>query len=592
MHATEARIDSPPRARRRSLGCWLTTLLFAALCVVWALYLRGFVDIGPLTALTLVGAGLGSLGITVVLASAWRAFTKPSALGSLLFGLLLSVGSLMTLAAAAPATLLGKTAIGKSLLEMRSDRLEDAMYEDDRDRVERIASRGLEPVPLDPFGEPLLFDAQDNGILELLLDAGLDPDARDEEGRTPLMLARDIERARLLLEAGADPNANSLDGWRVMDHATERRQDPSLKQLLLAHGASTENEPLPAPSTDWLVFRAGPDVFLGPSTAMLATSPAYRGEVASVLIVINNDSTTERVLRVEARLDNAALFVDASHGGRVENPLRVETHQTIRWPPLSLPPHAQGRLDLEVITRPQNDGFLSIDVRYRDQGDRTEENDTVLHLYEPLAWRSGSSGLRLASVFMPVLLLGVAAFVLGRLLKRTVRSLETANSGDHGASRPRRQWLTTLGLSISLLLLLQSIVGLFSPLTLEPAQCEILDEQLFLESVRSTSGSSRTSRATTRAVAAVATRIHVDGLEPIIATGSAAGLSSHDPGQPLVGIMTPCWVDREDPTQFAFRRAPSAFGIVGTVLVAFVAAILGVVRFRQRSRGGIPQSGR
>jgi ankyrin repeat protein len=72
-------------------------------------------------------------------------------------------------------------------------------------------------------------------VVQILLEAGADPNLADNKGETPLIVnARDTEIADMLISHGADVNAQADDGFTALINA----DTPELTHLLLQHGAN------------------------------------------------------------------------------------------------------------------------------------------------------------------------------------------------------------------------------------------------------------------------------------------------------------------------------------------------------------------
>ncbi|CAG8882976.1 unnamed protein product [Penicillium egyptiacum] len=80
------------------------------------------------------------------------------------------------------------------------------------------------------------------GIIRQFFDHGLDPNATTSDGEPLLCIQSNPASARELLLRGADPNRCSQRGASPLIRAiaSAREEDPSLIELLLAHGAKLE----------------------------------------------------------------------------------------------------------------------------------------------------------------------------------------------------------------------------------------------------------------------------------------------------------------------------------------------------------------
>jgi ankyrin repeat protein len=92
-------------------------------------------------------------------------------------------------------------------------------------------------------GQTLLHDAALVGEAELaavLIRSGADPDAREAEGHTPLYRASTGDVARVLLAAGATADVASGPTRGTALHQAARRDNISVAQALLDHGATID----------------------------------------------------------------------------------------------------------------------------------------------------------------------------------------------------------------------------------------------------------------------------------------------------------------------------------------------------------------
>jgi truncated hemoglobin YjbI len=92
-------------------------------------------------------------------------------------------------------------------------------------------------------GQTLLHDAALVGEAELaaeLIRSGADPDAKEAEGHTPLYRASTGDVARVLLAAGATADVASGPTRGTPLHQAARRDNVSVAQALLDHGATIE----------------------------------------------------------------------------------------------------------------------------------------------------------------------------------------------------------------------------------------------------------------------------------------------------------------------------------------------------------------
>jgi ankyrin repeat protein len=114
-----------------------------------------------------------------------------------------------------------------------------AVYQHDRDLVERLIKRGAEVNLANDYGATPLSTAAiaaDTDIINALLDAGAAPEARNADNETALMVvarAGNVDAARLLLQHGADVNAReNVAGQTALMWAAAYRH-PDMVRLLL-----------------------------------------------------------------------------------------------------------------------------------------------------------------------------------------------------------------------------------------------------------------------------------------------------------------------------------------------------------------------
>jgi len=608
--------------KRRRGGCLIPIVLGVALFFV----LRDFTDLPFAVGLALLAAVLGYWGGYLVFASLPDAFFNPWLAGTLVLGVLLLCGALLALAPAAPGDVLARSTLGWNLLESRIARLEAAIEADDVALAAKLAGRGLgDPAARDRFGNPVLHRASGADMVAALLDAGLDPDAADERGHTLLMRTDDIDVVRVLLAGGADPNARSRQGFTALMQQGD--QPAELIELLLEGGANVhaENDSgrtvadlmrgpgrallqryaggrllretgdvTPRGSDAWHVAGSGAP---GPGGAavMLDGEELRPGDVGALTIVVDNTGGADRVVSIEAVLDNGVLFVDASHGGAVQKLGRPGPTSTVRWPLLSLPADTRGALSLRVLARPDYavsdlaTGGWGVDVRVVDLPERTEQTFSI---HEERAGPDSRADLAdpftFVMAFLPTI---VVALVVIFLIRR--------RSGETHMERASR-FGRTFALACALLCLIVAaglLVSIAEPyVRFEAAPCEILDQRVVATLVESgpTSGSFRGSYSESRRptmqghpLAAVAIERDAGRL---ITAGWAAGGPTRSPqelrGFPI-GSTATCWIDAEEPRRFVIVRAPSAAAIFGILMLLGVALLLylGGTRLTRRKGG-------
>jgi hypothetical protein len=539
--------------------CWLLAV------AAWAYVLWGFVSTPSLVVLSLLGATLAVGGLYLASAAVRYVADSPWYLGAFLFGLALLAGAAATLTAGAPAELLVRRPSGWGILEGRAAGLGDAIADGDVALASRIARRGLgEAGPLGSDGRPLIHGVQDSAMLAALLGAGLDPDARDTDGVTLLMSTRDAGMARALLVAGADPNAATGLGTSVL--AASRDKDPEIQRLLREAGARDDGPGRVPPLTDWL---AGEEIATGSgegsgegSRVSLAPRPLRRGDVAALDVRLVNDSDEDRLLEVRAMLNDAAYFVGASHGGAIENPAQPQLVQTVRWPRLSLPAGREGRLELRVVARSDEDaGDLSVDVRIRSLPGIEEE---VLTAYESPA----TGDLR------PEEPTDGALVGFGAALGAGLAAAWRRRPATQKTRLPRALAAAAAALCAGL-----AAVLLWSALrpyrSFEETTCTVLDRRIALRSTRTSSTGSRGAGPSTTVYGVPVAAVRVGtAADPVVATGFAAGAFTRSVpelrGFPL-GAQVPCWTAPGNPREFTLVRRLPATGWLGTGMLALLA---------------------
>ena len=568
--------------RRRG---WGKVLLLVAVGL-WVFLLYGFISTRSLILLALVGPLILLAGLYLtkhVLASRWSA-------GGLVVGLLMLAGAVVTLAPAAPDRLLVLTTTGWEILDQRVLRLTEAIDAGDINVARRLAGRGLgDAAPLDASGRPVIHRAENAEMLTALLESGLDPDARDADDRTLLMVTRRPELARILLETGADIDVKDRSGFTLADvHAV----DEPLRRLLESYAGRpllqrADVDAVVRGRTDWWTVEKGAAATLERSAVTLDHRPVRRGDVATVRADIINRSADDRVLEVTATLNTAALFVAASHGGSIENPEQPQLVQTIRWPPLALAAHHQGRLELQIVTRSDHDsGDLAVDWQIRQLPNRQEE---TLRLHEPLDDAEGQTASQAVIWFYVAL---AAIFMAGPLLLirwwRARQRAAAVDSGVHGVAWVPASVVTALTGGLTMVLLWSMGEPLFR---FQEATCTILDRRFQVATSRSTTSLGRAgrrsgSRGTPYAVPLIAVRID-SGAAPVYATGFAVdvtGRSVEELRQFSLGASVPCWVDPNIASRFTLVRRPSLSSVAAIGTLSVLTLVLTALTRWLRSR--------
>lgn len=601
-------------------GC-LLVLVATAGCF---LLLRDFTETAIAALLAAVAAALLCGGGSLLLGSLRHVLESPWYAATCALGALMLVGGAVALAPGAPDTLLTIAPEGWEVLDRRLARLEDAVEAGDVGLAGKLAGRGLgDPDARDAWGNPVLHRARGAEMVAALLESGLDPDAADASGQTLLMRTSDAEVARALLAAGADPNARDERGFTPL---MLQGDDPGMAAALLEAGADVHAENdlgrtvadlVRGPGRALLeryaggrtlretggVTPRGRDEWRGPrpdgSGGRDASGVSLEGEalrpgvVGRVSILVDNASHEDRVVEVRAELDNAVLFVGASHGGAVQPAGRAGPTSAVRWPLLSLPADGAGRLEMQVLARPDDAvpglwaGELSIDVFVVDLPQRTER---VLKLRQARAGappRAGGAGAADgADASDPrtllLLLLPAAAALLVWIAWRRRR----------GESASDRRFRIARTAAAGSALLCAAIAGTLLWSMAEPfvrfdeASCRILDRRILATEVeggvssRATGAGQRTRAFQGHPLAAVS----IDtGDGPLVAAGWATGMATrsvHELRAFPVGRTAPCWLDPQEPRRFTLLRTPSLGGVVGLSMLAALVLALGLVAAR------------
>lgn len=535
-------------------GC----LPFLAVVAALLFLLHDFVSVPVAIPLAIGGAALLFGGLYLSVAGSRYVFESAWYAGAWLFGLLMLAAAAATLAPAAPGELLAETSLGWKVLEARAQRVEQAIENRDTQLAGKIARRGLgDPAARDDFGNPLLHLAKDPEMLATLLEAGLDPDAEDAEGRTFLMKTADSEIRQHLLDAGADPEAGPRHDFT--GSMLDARDD-----WLLAVGTASTVEVA--------------------SGISLAPSPLHPGEVGTVTIVIDNASGSDRLLDLQAELDNGVYFVDATHGGTPADLRYPKLTSTVRWPPLALPAGGRGELEMRILAQPDGvipglfAGDLAVDVRVVDLPQRTEE---VLQLYQQRADPPARADLRhtwpSALSIVPLVLM-LALWVAGR---RSGRS--------HSDERHFRLGRVVAGASALVTTAIATVLvwSMIEPyVRFDPAPCRVVDRRVVLSEIEGdTSSSSRMSTGSqtmlqAHPIAAVAIDV---GDEVLVAAGFSTGMGTRSVEAfrmlPTDGDAT-CWLDPRIPTRFSLVRRPSLGGVVGLAMLLLLTVVLSLIATR------------
>lgn len=413
------------------------------------------------------------------------------------------------------------------------------------------------------------------------------------------VLERRVENLRKALDEGDIDRARRLAERGLGDAAPLGADDRPSEDRPLRAGR--ELAPLDRGRRDWLTVERDPAAGLGSSTMTIDPSPVGRGEVARLDIRLANDTDADRLLEVEAHLNEAALLVAASHSGAVADPRQIRPWQTIRWPLLALPAHSQGGLTLEVVVRDDDEiGDLSVDLSTHDRLSQAEE---VLRVYEsprvagePVVLLSVP---RLLPVAVPAVLM-IAAWLaihrVQRLGRRARRERDSAARREY-RRRYRRAFRSTWRVMAGCAALLCAGAAIFliaegaKPyLRFDETTCTVLDRRAqprTIEPIYSRSERMRRGlplgddKPTPYNEPLVAVRVDTAG-GPVYTTGFALGMASPSSlsfqelrAFPL-GATVPCWVDPDNPTAFTLARRPNLGWIVFLAMLLGSALALGI----------------
>lgn len=537
-----------PRGRRGG------SLLFLAAVALWWFLLHDFVTTPITVLLSVVGATLVYGGLYLSLAGARYVFESVWYAGAWVFGLLMLAGAAATLAPAAPGELLMASASGWNVLAYRAGHLERAIEEGDLELAAKIARRGLgDPAPRDGFGIPLLHLAKDPEVLGTLLDAGLDPDAQDAEGRTLLMKTADTEIRQRLLDAGANREAGRNPGGLS---AARARQD-------------------------WLVTSDTTSGVRIPSGVSLESAPLRPGEVGTVTIVVDNPSVEDRLLDLQAVLNNAIFLVGASHEGALVDVGIPGPAATVRWPLLALPAGSRGELEMRVLARPDDvipdlpTGDMSIDVRVIDLPRRTEE---VLQLYQERVGDSARVDNSDPAFIFPVIPPLVLMVVLWLAWRRRRSSYSHERHFRVGRIVAAVTAMICAAIAASLAWSIIEPYVLFDETT-----CRVLDRRVLTTEVESSSeGRTRTRQVVMQPHPVAAVEIDTGG-EMRIAAGMSTSMATQSVQELQllpIGSETRCWLDPRDPTRFTLLRGVPLAGGVGMAILLIVTMVLSLIAIR------------
>jgi hypothetical protein len=593
------------------LSRWAGTILYPAITAAYVWWLWGFVHVSVLIFCSLVGGLFLYLGLRTMARSAFGASRGVGGLfgGMFVFGL-----GVLTLFPGWPDDWLVKTEVGWAMLENRAKVLDKAMYNDKPRLVQKIAWAGLgDPAPRDTFGHPMINDAKSPEMLRALLAGGLDPDARDEGGTTLLMRTHDVEMARVLLEAGADPNARDDNGRTPLMYVYNA--DVAFIQLLGEHGADVNGtDDFGRTVADWLGTGQQIDDALGAFTRLgvkrsaeldflshakrewldqvnveqggslsssavrMTPAPLGSGQTADLEFRLTNESNTDRVVRVEARLSPEIHFVASTLDGKIVNPHEPQSNQEVSWPLLALPARSSGILGVTVVSRNNwAGGDLSVDVRARNVLTYEDEEDIFIYFSQP--W-SDTGYVSLSDVNEgPIAALLLPFALLAWLVAWKIRGRK--HSSTRMAARVVAG-LCSILCALTAYSMASNIIRQFTHY--EQTEATILDRRYFVESAEFESGAS-SSRMTRRThtvlynIPVVATRYTTSDGE-VIATARVGSGFMRENG---LGDSVSCWYDRDHPRELRFQRKISIFAVLAICGLTIATAALFWLAFLRRS---------
>ena len=138
----------------------------------------------------------------------------------------MSVSSMASAKEEGLRTLSGDTQLTKE------ERLIDAAYKGDVEKVQKLLKEGANPKAVNGFGYGLLHYVTNSGVAKVLIAAGADPKVKNIDGETVLHKVANSEVAKVLIAAGADPKAVAND-YTALHAAT----DSEVAKVLIAAGA-------------------------------------------------------------------------------------------------------------------------------------------------------------------------------------------------------------------------------------------------------------------------------------------------------------------------------------------------------------------
>ena len=480
---------------------------------------------------------------------------------------------------------------GSVTIRARAERLGWAIHYHDEETAKALLDLGIGDIRLrNRDGEPVLFGLASPDMIAVLADHGADPNARDGDGKTPLFHTRDPAVAQALLDAGADPNHKDVAGYSPL-MLVRRSEEEDYARILIAAGGDlampdpagkvaaqrlpselqqklVEDVSLLTMPVDASVYENNrqrgmswitENITSGEPVAVIAAEgPLQYYQTGTLLIRIANTYSEELRLSVEADIGVAAMFVDASHGGRFEEPDEAGMDRTIVWDQLVLPPGGVGQLSLKLLARGSDSGLLTVSVRATDF---RNDFDHYGSYSGELVSADGSGGGSLVGFLLFMLIpFSLIGFVV--LKSKYPDSAFTDVFGRFAAA---------VGAFFTGAICLSTFTTEMKEWTeYVQTQCEVLDRRVFLSS-SSSSDSGPTS------VPQIGVRYATEAGEQI-SEGSVG--STEDLDRIALGAVIDCWYDPEYPDYFVVDAKLSIGWLIFSSIFGLIALGFGYLVVR------------